>query len=155
VAIAVAAMLNAGCEESGTSSGRIAGKVTINGTTWQVELANTAEQRYQGLSDRKELPQGRGMLFVYPEPQQLTFCMRYCLIPLDIAFIDGQNRVVNMCTMETEPYGFETKSYLSSGPAQYALEVPKGALEAAGVKVGDKVEISSDIPSPAKAEPGP
>ena len=152
-AAVVAAMMRAtGCE---TPQQQPAAAVTIRGQSWQVELATTADQRYKGLSDRKDLPAGRGMLFIYPQPQTLDFCMRYCLIPLDIAFIGPDMHVVRIYTMEIEPYGRDTKSYSSEVPAQYALEVPKGALAAAGVHVGDKVEFSSNMPSATKAEPGP
>jgi len=149
-----AMMLTAGCQKH-QSQPPPAATVTIRGQSWQVELATTADQRYQGLSDRKDLAAGRGMLFIYPQPQVLGFCMRQCLIPLDIAFVGPDMRVVKICTMEVEPYGFDTKLYNSEVPAQYALEVPKGALAAAGVQVGDKVEFSSNMPSAAKAEPGP
>jgi hypothetical protein len=153
-ALVAAMMLAAGCEKS-PSTTQPSATVTIRGRSWQVELATTSDQRYQGLSDRKDLPAGRGMLFIYPQPQILDFCMRLCLIPLDIAFIGPDMRVVRICQMEVEPYGFDTRRYSSEAPAQYALEVPKGALSAAGVKVGDKVEFSSDIPAAAKAEAGP
>jgi hypothetical protein len=153
-ALVAAMMLTAGCEKP-QSQPQPSATVTIRGQSWQVELATTADQRYQGFSDRKDLTAGRGMLFIYPQPQVLDFCMRFCLIPLDIAFIGPDMRVVRMCTMEVEPYGFDTKRYDSEVPAQYALEVPKGALAAAGVQVGDKVEFSSNMPSAAKAEPSP
>lgn len=129
--------------------------VTVRGQSWLVELADTDDLRYQGLSDRESLPPGRGMLFLFPYPQRLDFCMRQCLIPLDIAFIDSDMRVVRMCTMEVEPYGLHEKEYTSVVPAQYALEVPKGALAAAGVQVGDLVEFSANMPAAAKAEPSP
>jgi hypothetical protein len=153
-ALVAAMMLTAGCEKP-QSQPQPSAKVTIRGQSWQVELATTADQRYQGFSDRKDLPAGRGMLFIFQQPQVLDFCMRFCLIPLDIAFIGPDMRVVRMYTMEVEPYGFDTKRYDSEVPAQYALEVPKGALATAGVQVGDKVEFSSDMPAAAKAEPSP
>ena len=152
--VVAAMMLGAGCDKPQPQP-RPSAAVTIRGRSWQVELATTAEQRYRGLSDRKDLPAGRGMLFIYPQPQILDFCMRQCLIPLDIAFIGPDMRVVKIYTMEVEPYGFDTKRYDSEVPAQYALEVPKGALAAAGVQVGDKVGFSSNMPAAAKAEPGP
>jgi len=150
--VVAAMMLGAGCHKPPPQP---SAAVTIRGQSWQVELATTAEQRYRGLSDHKDLPAGRGMLFIFPQPQILDFCMRLCLIPLDIAFIGPDMRVVKIYTMEVEPYGRDTRLYSSEAPAQYALEVPKGALEAAGVRVGDKVEFSSDMPSAAKAEPDP
>ncbi len=151
-ALVAAMMLTAGCDKPQPQP---SAAVTIRGQSWQVELATTAGQRYQGFSDRKDLPAGRGMLFIYPQPQVLDFCMRFCLIPLDIAFIGPDMRVEKIYTMEVEPYGLDTRLYSSEAPAQYALEVPKGALAVAGVKVGDKVDFSSNMPSAAKAEPGP
>jgi hypothetical protein len=129
-------------------------RVTINGRSWRVELAMTAEQRYRGLSDRRRLDPNAGMLFVYPSPQVLEFCMRQCLVPLDVAFIDADLRVRQTHTMPVEPYGLDRAAYSSKVPVQYALEVPAGALAEAGVKVGDKVGFSPEVPPAAKAEPG-
>jgi len=130
-------------------------RVTIHGRTWRVELATTANARYKGLSDRKKLSPDAGMLFVYPSPQVMEFCMRQCLVPLDIAFLGADRRVLKTYTMPVEPYGFEKEAYSSELPAQYALEVAAGELAKAGVKPGDMAEFSADMPPAAKAEPGP
>jgi len=148
--VVIAMILMPGCKDARPEPTET---VTVRGQSWVVELADTADLRYKGLSDRESLPAGRGMLFIFPYPQRLDFCMRQCLIPLDIAFIDSDMRVVRMCTMEVEPYGLHKKEYSSEVPAQYALEVPKGALAAAGVQVGDLVEFSANMPPAAKAEP--
>jgi uncharacterized protein len=129
--------------------------VTIGGRTWQVELAQTVEQRYRGLSDRPKLDADKGMLFIFAQPDMQQFCMRQCLIPLDIAFLDADRRVVKTYTMAVEPYGLDRKVYSSESPAQYALEVLAGALAKAGVKVGDKAEFSAAIPKAAKADADP
>ncbi len=150
--VVIAMTLMPGCEDARREPTE---QVTIRSQSWVVELADTANLRYRGLSDRKALPAGRGMLFMYPNPQRLDFCMRQCLIPLDIAFIGPDMRVVRIYTMEVEPYGLNEKEYTSGVPAQYALEVPKGALLAAGVQVGDLVEFSANMPPAAKAEYGP
>jgi uncharacterized membrane protein (UPF0127 family) len=142
----------AGCGESEPAA---PADVTINGRTWRVELATTTDARYKGLSDRRKIDPNGGMLFIYPAPQMLDFCMRNCLVSLDIAFIASDLRVVKIRTMPVEPYGFEEKTYPSEFPAQYALEVAAGQLAAAGVKVGDKVEFSPGVPPAAKAAPGP
>lgn len=128
--------------------------VTIRGRTWRVELALTPQQRYRGLSGRDRLAADGGMLFVYPRPQVLEFCMRDCLVPLDIAFINADRCVVATATMEVEPDRVGRKAYTSDVPAQYALELPAGALAGAGVRAGDRVEFSPELP-PAKAEDGP
>jgi uncharacterized membrane protein (UPF0127 family) len=95
------------------------------------------------------------MLFIYPRPEVLEFCMRGCVVPLDIAFINSDLRVVRMHTMAVEPDRAGRVSYSSQHPVQYALEVAGGSLGRLGVRVGDRVTFSAEIPSPAKAEEGP
>lgn len=129
--------------------------VEIRGRRWFVDVAMTVDDRYTGLSGRQHLPGDVGMLFIYPQPQVLDFCMRKCVIPIDIAFIDEDLRVVRTYTMQVEPGLGEQVSYSSEAPAQYALEVAGGSLRAAGVQVGDRVRFSREIPPAAKAEPGP
>jgi len=150
-----ALVVAAACGGCGREAPPEAPAVTINGRTWQVELALTVEQRYRGLSDREQLDANAGMLFVYPTPQILDFCMRQCVIPLDVAFIGADQRVVKTCTMPVEPYGLERAVYSSDTPVQYALEVRAGALAEAGVKRGDRVDFSPGVPAAAKADPGP
>lgn len=123
--------------------------VTLRDQTWHVELAQTPDQTYRGLSDRPKLDADKGMLFIFPQAEVRQFCMRQCLIPLDIAFFDADRRVVKTYTMAVEPYGLDRKLYSSESPAQYALEVPAGALARAGVKVGDQAEFSAAVPPPA------
>jgi uncharacterized membrane protein (UPF0127 family) len=127
--------------------------VTIRGMTWQVELAINPRQRYRGLSGRTEMPHGRGMLFLFPDSAVRDFCMRQCLIDLDIAFIGPDRRVIKTQTMRVEPDGLGRVPYSSDAPAQFVLEVQAGALQAAGVQAGDRVEFSSGVPGPAKAQP--
>ena len=65
-----------------------------------------------------------------------------CRVPIDVAFISSRLRVVEIRTMpvETDP-GDPKATYSSRGPARFALEVAGGALERAGVKVGDRVQL--------------
>ena len=130
-------------------------QVTINGSSWRVELATTAAQKYRGLSGRPDLPADRGMLFVYPSAGMLEFCMRGCLIPLDIAFISADHRVVAVHTMSVEPDLAGRKVYSSKVPAQFALELQAGQLALAGVKLGAVVTFAGEISDAAKADPGP
>jgi uncharacterized membrane protein (UPF0127 family) len=153
MAAAVLAAAAGGCS-SRPGPAAASASVKISGHTWKVEIARTTQDRYQGLSDRPRVPEGTGMLFVYPRAQLLSFCMRRCLVGLDIAFLDAQGRVVSTYTMRVEPYDQEQEAYSSIEPAQYALEVAAGELARAGVKKGDRADFFS-IPDPAKAEAGP
>jgi uncharacterized membrane protein (UPF0127 family) len=120
--------------------------VTINGKRWFVELAVTPQQRFVGMANRSKVAADAGMLFIYRDPAVLDFCMRGCLIPLDIAFLDENRRVVQTATMAVEEDHMGRVAYSSQVPAKYALEVAAGSLAAAGVKVGDQAEFSADIP---------
>jgi len=140
----------AGCRKKSSPA-----QVTIAGRTWTVELAATVEQRYLGLSGRDSLAEDAGMLFIYPGPRVLQFCMRGCAVPLDVAFIDSDLRVVKIHTMAVEPDRAGRVTYSSETPVQYALEVAGGVLAGAGVSVGDEVRFSSGVPEAAKAHDGP
>ena len=105
----------------------------------RVEVADDLAEQAKGLMDRTTLGENRGMLFVYPEERELSFWMKNTLIPLSIAFIDSEGRIIDIQDMK--PLDDEPPSYVSAKPAQYALEVNQGFFEERGVKVGDRVEL--------------
>ena len=86
------------------------------------------------------------MLFVFEGEQTLSFWMRDTLIPLSIAYIDAEGRIVDIQGMQ--PLDEAPPHYVSAEPAQYALEVNQGFFEEWGVDVGDTVEL------PVQAEVG-
>ena len=66
-------------------------RVTVGKVTVQAEAVRTPERLYLGLSNRRELPEGRGMLFFMPAKEVQTFCMRGMRLPLDLIWIsDGR-----------------------------------------------------------------
>ncbi len=130
-------------------------QVRIGSTVWDVDLAMNDQQRYDGLSGRAYLDKSVGMLFMYPKPAPRAYCMRKCLIPIDIAFIDSDLRIVKIYTMYPESGGIGRVTYPSVKPAQYALEVAGGLFAQKGVSVGDKVTFLGNIPDATKAAPGP
>jgi uncharacterized membrane protein (UPF0127 family) len=142
----------AGCgrgDDSGTA------QVRIGSAVWDVDLATTNEQRYRGLGGRVHIDEAAGMLFVYPEPAPRAYCMRDCLISLDIAFIDQNLRIVKIYTMPAEFDREGRVTYSSTTPAQYVLEVAAGGLGRKGVVEGTKVELLGNIPPATKADSGP
>lgn len=112
---------------------------TGSGGTLQVrvELADTAQERAQGLMFRENLPEGEGMLFVFPEETLGSFWMKDTPISLDIIFIK-EGRIVDIIA-NTTPFSEEfltpAASYL------FTLEVPGGYASRNGVQIGDVVEI--------------
>jgi len=89
---------------------------------------------------RKNLPDGEGMLFVYERDQVLSFWMKNTYIPLSIAFIASDGRIVDIKDM----YPHDESSVLSSRSVRYALEVPQGWFSRAGVRHGDILVIQKD-----------
>jgi len=130
-------------------------RVRIGNRTWYVDIAGTREARYRGLAGRSKLADDVGMLFVYPRPKILGFCMRGCAHPIDVAFIDADLRIVKIHTMSVEFDRAGRRLYGSGRPAQYALEVAGGLFIRSGIRVGDRVALRGNILPPAKAEAGP
>jgi uncharacterized membrane protein (UPF0127 family) len=121
--------------------------VTAQGPVYvSAEVARTGPQREQGLMEREALGENEGMLFVYsaPRPADAGFWMYHTRIPLDIAFIDAQGRIVAVRTME--PCASDDPArcpvYRSEAAYQSALEVNAGFLERHGVAPGDRVELA-------------
>jgi uncharacterized membrane protein (UPF0127 family) len=108
----------------------------------RVELARSEEERALGLMFRTKLDEGRGMLFIFEREQSLNFWMKNTLLPLSIAYIAGDGRIVDIQDMV--PQSLETVR--SRFPARYALEVPQGWFSKVGVRPGDLVKVQS-LPS--------
>jgi len=108
--------------------------------TVKVEVADTREKTELGLMYRANLPEGRGMWFVFPVERRLFFWMKNVSFPIDIIFLDANHNIrkiwnsVPPCEKEPCPV------YPSAGPAKYALEVPAGYCEKYGVKENQKVK---------------
>jgi uncharacterized membrane protein (UPF0127 family) len=103
----------------------------------RVEVAESSLAQTIGLRWRRNLPEDRGMLFVYDEEREMEFTMQDTVIPLSIAFIDAEGRIVTILDMEP----LEKGPYLPGEPAQYALEVNQGFYDECGVEVGDRAEL--------------
>ena len=141
----------AGCRGTDNDSPR----VRIGSAIWDVDLAVNDDQRYRGLAGRAYIGEGVGMLFMYPKAGPRRYCMRGCLIPLDIAFIDSDLRIVKIYTMAAEHDRRGLVTYSSHVPAQYVLEVSAGAFSRHGVVEGAKVVFLGNIPPATKADAGP
>ena len=110
--------------------------LTIRDQKLTVEVASTAETRATGLMNRFSLRQDHGMLFVFEAPQPLAFYMRNTYIPLSIAFIDPQGRILNIEDMQPK----DESTHWSKGLALYAVEMRQGWFAAKGIGAGDVVE---------------
>jgi uncharacterized membrane protein (UPF0127 family) len=104
--------------------------------SFEVEIAANDAQRSRGLMFRRELPEGRGMLFDFQQEQEVGFWMRNTYIPLDMIFIRADGTIRRIAA-NTEPLSERTVP--SGGPVRYVLEVIGGTARKLGIEPGDKV----------------
>ena len=103
---------------------------------FSVEVATTEEEKRTGLMYRKELPDGRGMLFDFSPEQEVSMWMKNTFIPLDMIFIRADGRILRIAE-DTVPQS--TKIIPSRGLAKGVLEVIAGTARKYGIAPGDRV----------------
>ena len=99
------------------------------------QVATTPEERATGLMFRQKMPQPEGMLFVFEEPTQQCFWMKNTLLPLSVAFVADDGRIVNIDEMAPQTLD----SHCSTEPVRYVLEMNKGWFAKKGIKAGQKL----------------
>lgn len=98
---------------------------------FSVELAQTPDERAQGLMNRPTLARFSGMLFVFEEPHIAQFWMKNTLIPLDIMYFDKDGRLLNIWR-DAQPG--ELMGPASDGLAQYVLEIRGGLAKTLNIQ---------------------
>lgn len=141
--LGLAVLLLSACAAAAVPGGA---SVTLRGPAGQsvpvrVEVADDDGERQLGLMNRTELPEGEGMIFVFPDAQPRTFWMKNTLIPLDIAYFAADGAFVSSATM-TPCTADPCALYPSAGFARYALEVGEGALAKIGVGPAWRLDVS-------------
>lgn len=117
-------------------------RVVFGADTVVAEIASTPQQREQGLMFREALPEGTGMLFVFPEEEVRGFWMHNTLIDLDIAMFDADLVMVDLHHRRAH----DREVHDSSAPFAWALEMPLGWFEERGIGVGDVAVVLFDDP---------
>ena len=114
--------------------------VTASGRhPFDIELVKTRADMEKGLMFRRYLPENRGMLFDFREPQMITMWMKNTYLPLDMVFIGRDGKVTHVAT-NAEPM---SETIISSDvPAEAVLEVNAGVAAKLGIHDGDVVHAS-------------
>ena len=105
--------------------------------TVEAELASTQEERNFGFMERKKIPNGTGMLFIFEYDQKLSFWMKNTPHPLSIAYIDSNGIIREIYDMTP----FSLSSIESTVSVRYALEVPQGWFQKNNITPGDKITL--------------
>jgi uncharacterized membrane protein (UPF0127 family) len=108
----------------------------IKGHALRAELARTEEEKRTGLMFRRQLGENSGMVFTYESEGRWAMWMKNTYVPLSVAFIDRNGRILNIEDMQP----LTLDSHESAGPAKYALEMNQGWFAKRGIKAGDRVE---------------
>ena len=102
-----------------------------------VEIADSPETREIGLMERKHLAENKGMLFKFQNPHHLSFWMKKTYIPLDIAFLNDDGKILQI----SEMIPMNLRAVRSNVPCKYALEVNKGWFNKNQLNVGSQIDI--------------
>jgi uncharacterized protein len=119
---------------AGQSTLEIISKTGVH--AFAVELAANDDERSRGLMYRKELPEGRGMLFEFEHETPVAFWMHNTYIPLDMIFIRSDGSILRIAE-NTEP--LSDRLIPSGGPVRAVLEVIGGTVRKLGIAPGDRV----------------
>ncbi|MDP2790678.1 MAG: DUF192 domain-containing protein [Rectinemataceae bacterium] len=100
------------------------------------EVAATELERNRGLMFRKNLEDGKGMLFVFDADQRVAFWMKNTSLPLSLAYIGSDGRILQI--LDLQPFSEQARP--SERSVRYALEVPQGWFSRVGLEVGDSFD---------------
>ncbi len=107
--------------------------------TLLVEVAVSKEEHMTGLMFRRSLGANEGMIFIYPEDQEITMWMKNTYIPLDMVFLKHDGTVLRV-EQHTEPLSERVIS--SGGQARAVIELNAGSAERLGIEAGDRIDFS-------------
>jgi len=104
------------------------------------ENAKTLLQKIRGLMYRVDLDEDKGMIFIFKIPWIRTFWMKNIYIPLDIIFINRENKIIKIYEAPVEKFILK-KLYCSIGFCKYVIETNKGFCRKNKIKKGCKIKI--------------
>lgn len=112
-------------------------------SSFTCEIAQTPSERATGLMHRKTLAPTKGMVFVFPHPEEQMFWMKNTHIPLDMIFISSDGVVVGVVE-NARPLSMELRGV--STPSQFVVELAAFTAGKHGIKVGTKVGFDPPLP---------
>lgn len=140
----------AGCDRGGEGAARPAAvaavppdhrfTIDVGGQPVRMRLAVLEHERNRGLMHVPSMPEDEGMLFVFPQPQRMSFYMRNTLIPLDIGYFTADGVLQEIYPMYP---GIEDGVLSGSSSIQLALEMNQGWYIRHGVRPGAKIDLAA------------
>ncbi|MBS1190069.1 MAG: hypothetical protein H6R10_1861 [Rhodocyclaceae bacterium] len=118
--------------------------LTIGFYRIETEVAADLKNRMQGLMGRRALAPQQGMLFVFPEVARHCMWMKNTFLPLSVAFLDEDGKIINIEDMQPETLD----SHCAAKPARFALEMNQGWFAGKGIKPGSRLAGLGKVPPP-------
>ena len=115
----------------------------IRGHALRVEVASTEAERRLGLMHRRSLGEDQGMVFTYDKPSPQAMWMRNTLIPLSVAFVGADGRILNIEDMQP----LTEDAHASRGNAAWSIETNRGWFRKRGIRPGDRVKGLTELPA--------
>lgn len=117
-------------------------KIKIGNKTYDVQIAETEDEKESGLQGVHYLPEDEGMLFVYEEPEEeISFWMQNTPLALDVIFINDDYEVTSV--HKGEP---NSETPMTGENVKFVLELN----EESGVSIDDELEFIDDKESKSK-----
>jgi uncharacterized membrane protein (UPF0127 family) len=110
----------------------------------EAEVAADQNKRMQGLMQRRTMGPNQGMLFVFPQVARHCMWMRNTFLPLSVAFLDEEGRILNIEDMQPQT----ENNHCATGPARFALEMNIGWFAGKGLKAGARIGGIERAPRP-------
>ena len=110
----------------------------------EAEVAADDTDRMQGLMHRRSMPANHGMLFVFPLAARHCMWMRNTYLPLSVAFLDENGRILNIENMQPQT----EDNHCAAKAARFALEMNLGWFASKGIKPGAKIGGIEKSPGP-------
>lgn len=119
-------------------------KAKIGGVAVTLEVADSPERHAYGLMYREKLEKNSGMVFIFDSEEYRHFWMQNTFIDLSIGFFNAKKELIEVIEMEKKKSVVDkgVKTYASTKPAKYAVEMNKSWFSRNKIKSGSKLDIS-------------
>jgi uncharacterized membrane protein (UPF0127 family) len=119
-------------------------ELTVGFHRIEAEVAADQTNRMQGLMQRRTMRPNQGMLFVFPQAERHCMWMRNTFLPLSVAFLDEEGRILNIENMQPQT----EDNHCAAGAARFALEMNIGWFSGKGLKAGARIGGIERAPRP-------
>jgi len=108
-------------------------KLQVGNQIVTAELCRRPLEIMTGMMFRTNMLEDEGMLFALPFAQQASFYMKNTLVPLTVAYIDVNGRILELHDLQARD---ETAVYARTARIVYVLEMKQGWFARKGVVPG-------------------